>query len=243
MPEDPKLFRPVGGARPSRRQVLTSGLAAFLSLTLGARAGTARVRAQVARVAFPSYKGMNYAWGRDAQGVSTFHDWLGGANDPHLFRADLDLMAAMGARTLGPWIWLGRIVVKDQHWGAPGFVPRFDPKGVANWEDALQAMRARGMSAIVNLLQRGDPTGYVPASYSFETPALFPEPLAPVPLPPAGCRGGGRTRPGLHAEGRRGPPSTAGDPGAGQRRRRGDPRGVSRCQGNPPRLRPLVGRT
>ncbi len=166
----------------SRRDFLLLAGAALLPPAPRARAGAARVT-------FPSYQGMNYAWGRDARGVSTFHAWLNEAYDPAVFGADLDLMAAMGVRTVGLWIWLDRMIVKDGLWGTPGYVPRFDPQGVAHWEDALGKMRARGMAAVVNLLQRSDPSGYVPARFSFETAALLPVPLERALLGPSAGNG------------------------------------------------------
>jgi len=156
---------------PTRREFLILACAPLIRPAWGGRVSQP---AQAARVSFPSYKGMNYAWGRDARGVSTFHAWLNEAYDPIVFAADLDLMAAMGVRTVGLWVWLDRMIVKDAGWGTPAYVPRFDPQGVANWEDALGKMRARGMAAVVNLLQRSDPSGYVPAEFSFESRALFP---------------------------------------------------------------------
>lgn len=168
---------------PTRREFLTLACASLL------RPARASQPARAARVSFPSYKGMNYAWGRDARGVSTFHAWLNEAYDPAVFAADLDLMAAMGAKTIGLWVWLDRMIVKDGGWGTPGYVPRFDPQGIANWEDVLEKMQARGMAAVVNLLQRSDSSGYVPAQFSFETGALFPVPLAQALLGPGAGNG------------------------------------------------------
>lgn len=166
----------------TRRRFLTLACASLIRPTLGAWA------ARRAGVSFPSYKGMNYAWGRDARGVSTFHAWLNEAYDPAVFAADLDLMAAMGVRTVGLWVWLDRMIVKDGGWGTAGYVPRFDPQGIANWEDALGKMRARGMAAIVNLFQRGGDS-YVPARFSFETGALFPVPQGQELLRPGAANG------------------------------------------------------
>ena len=168
---------------PTRRQFLMLACASLL------RPARASQPTQTARVSFPSYKGMNYAWGRDRRGMSTFPSWLNEAYDPAVFAADLDAMAAMGARTVGLWVWLDRMIVKDAGWDTPGYVPRFDPQGIAHWEDALEKMRARGMAAVVNLFQRSDSSGYVPANFSFESGALFPVPLKQTLLGPGAGSG------------------------------------------------------
>ena len=102
-------------------------------------------------VTFKTYKGLNFPWGINNKGVSTFSDWLSSKYDERVTAKSFEEIKGMGVRTVGIWLWFDRMLVKDANWGTDAYVTKFDPTYKANWESFLRMVKSKDMEVIVTM--------------------------------------------------------------------------------------------
>lgn len=106
----------------------------------------------VSGVNFKTYKGLNFPWGINSKGTSTFRDWLSSKYDEQVTTKAFEEIKGMGVRTVGMWLWFDRMLVKDASWGTDAYVTKFDPTFKANWESFLKnVVKAKDMEVVVTM--------------------------------------------------------------------------------------------
>ncbi len=164
-------------------------LFSFIIFSEGSTAQIAAAQGRVGKVAFKSIKGMNLAWGLDDTGKSAFSDWLSTRYSEKVQAAVFDQMNTMGVRTVCVWLFLDRMLVKDDSWGTDAYVTRFDPRFQSNWESFLEnVVLPRKMQLIVTLID-SENRGHERDPHNFERSAFTPE-IAGPDLLGAGSRNG-----------------------------------------------------
>lgn len=127
----------------------------------------------VSGVNFKTYKGLNFPWGINSKGTSTFRDWLSSKYDEQVTAKSFEEIKNMGVRTVGMWLWFDRMLVKDASWGTDAYVTKFDPTFKANWESFLKnVVKAKDMEVVVTMFTPISTMDRDP--YNFENSTLIP---------------------------------------------------------------------
>ncbi|MBI4189118.1 MAG: hypothetical protein HY525_01105 [Betaproteobacteria bacterium] len=81
-----------------------------------------------------------------------------------------DHIQSMGVKTVGIWLWLDRMLVKDGKWGTAAYVTQWNPTYKANWESFLKnVVKGRDMEVIVTMLVGSSSTERDPYNFEFNT--------------------------------------------------------------------------
>lgn len=124
-------------------------------------------------VNFKTYKGLNFPWGINSKGTSTFRDWLSSKYDEQVTTKAFEEIKNMGVRTVGMWLWFDRMLIKDDKWGTDAYVTKFDPTFKANWESFLKnVVKPKDMEVVVTMFLGPSSTERDP--YNYEVNALTP---------------------------------------------------------------------
>jgi len=124
-------------------------------------------------IRFKSYKGLNFPWGINNKGVSTFKDWLSSKYDEQITNKAFDHIKSMGVKTVGIWLWFDRMLVKDADWGTDAYKTQWNDTYKANWESFLKnVVKAKDMEVIVTMFTPISSTDRDP--YNLESSALTP---------------------------------------------------------------------
>lgn len=102
-------------------------------------------------VTFKTYKGLDFPWGINNKGVSTFRDWLSSKYDAQTTSKAFDQINSMGVQTVGIWLWFDRMLVKDSSWGTGSYRTQFNSTYKANWENFLRMVKSKNMEVIVTM--------------------------------------------------------------------------------------------
>jgi len=124
-------------------------------------------------ISFKTYKGLDFPWGLSSGGFSTYTDWLSTKYEEAAMVTSFDAIKDMGVLTVGKFLFLDRMLVKDSSWGTNAYRTQWNPTYKANWEGLLKnVVKPRGMELVVTLLNPVSDTDRDP--YNFEKNAFVP---------------------------------------------------------------------
>lgn len=128
------------------------------------------VAAPSSGVTFKTYKGLDFPWGLSSKGVSTYTDWLSTKYDEAAMVSSFDEIKKLGVLTVGKFLYLDRMLVKDETWGTDAYKTQWNPAYKANWESFLKnVVKPRGMELVVTLLTPASDTDRDPTSFERST--------------------------------------------------------------------------
>ncbi len=128
----------------------------------------------------PSARGIDYVWGEDNFGHSTYDHWLGTLYSHSLVERDLQVMKQMKTLDVDVWIYFDNIIEKSSPWEtSTSYVPAFNTSKITNWEDFLSCAQQMGLSVMPNLfnsrqLTQNSANALISSVSMFEQRALEP---------------------------------------------------------------------